>query len=816
MKNLELAKLFDKTADVLAIKGENAFRIAAYRRISRTLEELPEDVAVLLADGRLAEVPGIGESSVEKIREYLKSGRISEFEDLWSQVPAGVMQLMQIPSVGPKTAALLWNEQGITSPEQLRAALDQPNFGKLTEIPGLGAKKLDKIKQNIAYLEKSAGRVSLGIALPLAEEMVTFLKSLPGVEQAQYCGSLRRGRDTVGDIDIAVAADAKHAGAISEAITSHPATTEVLGAGSTKTSIRTLSGLQIDVRVLPAANWGAAILYFTGSKEHNIRLRELAIAKGLKLNERGLFKNTGEDQEGDGQCIASRTEEEIYAALDLAWIPPEMREDRGEIEWAKTMLKSSHTVYALDKTLSQLLSKLPESIPSGNSNADAIHKKHLPEILQLLDIGFKQFLPEVRWVDMVDIEENTIKAIEAVLIETLNPPLNRIKRTMPIEKAKATIANTGAEGYLEKCLRGEDWVKCDTKDGRDRIIKSLSQERKGVYLFRASSSGWTKQKIGYVGIAAKGTKNSSDLRYRLKDHFQDDSTADDFADKFLTLLRKEQTEAIPNQSKTNGWVSLEISDIQGDLHMHTTASDGGRSIEEMVAEAKRRGLSYVAITDHSKSSIQANGLRVERLLEHIKAIHAVAKEAAKSGMLVLAGSEVDILADGSLDYEDDVLAKLDWVVASPHAALSQEVEPATQRLVRVCANPYVHVIGHPTGRLIPNRKGIEPDMSKVIFAAARTGVALELNAHHLRLDLRDTHLKMVRDAGGVIEEGGGDGGGVPICINTDAHGFEDFDELRYGILTARRGWLRKQDILNARPVEGFKKWLKERKELAGW
>lgn len=642
MKNTELALLFDKTADVLAIQGANSFRVAAYRRIANTLVELPEEVAVLLADGRLAELPGVGESSIDKVREYLKSGHISEFEELWEQVPAGVMQLMQIPSVGPKTAALLWNEQGITSPEQLRAALELPGFGKLAEIPGLGAKKLEKIKQNLAFLEKSAGRVTLGAALSLAQEMVSFLKSLPGVEQAQYCGSLRRGRETVGDIDIVVAAEAKYAQAISDAITRHPATAEMIGAGLTKTSIRASGGLQVDVRVLPAENWGAAILYFTGSKEHNIRLREMAIVKGLKLNERGLFKGGGED-EGKaepndsgrptagarptpalrGENIASRTEEEIYAALDLAWIPPEMREDRGELE--------------------------------------EFRLKGAPEA----------------------------KAVK------------------------------GAKG----------------------------------------------------GKAAEST---------------------------------------PQRQSAGVWEVLEIKDIQGDLHMHTTASDGMRSIEEMVGEAKRRGLSYLAITDHSKSSIQANGLRVDRLLEHIKAIHAVAKEAAKSGMLVLAGSEVDILADGSLDYEDELLAQLDWVVASPHAALSQEVDPATQRLVRVCANPYVHVIGHPTGRLVPNRKGLEPDMAKVIFAAARNGVALELNAHHLRLDLRDTHLRMVRDAGGGV------GKGVPICINTDAHSFENFDELQYGILTARRGWLQRADVLNTRPVEGFKKWLKERKELAGW
>ncbi len=268
--------------------------------------------------------------------------------------------------------------------------------------------------------------------------------------------------------------------------------------------------------------------------------------------------------------------------------------------------------------------------------------------------------------------------------------------------------------------------------------------------------------------------------------------------------RGEIEEAIKNQKSKIKMELVELSDIRGDLHMHTKASDGSNTIEELVAEAKRRGYQYIAITDHSKSQFQANGLKSDRLLEHIKAIHAVAKEAEKSGMLVLAGSEVDILADGSLDYEDDLLAKLDWVVASPHAALTQEAEAATQRLVRAASNPYVSVIGHPTGRIVPSRRGLEPDMSKVIFAAARHGVALEINANYHRLDLRDTHVKMAVDAK------------VPICIDTDAHSLPEFDQMLYGILTARRGWATKADILNAKPLNAFKKWLKERKELAGW
>jgi DNA polymerase (family 10) len=273
----------------------------------------------------------------------------------------------------------------------------------------------------------------------------------------------------------------------------------------------------------------------------------------------------------------------------------------------------------------------------------------------------------------------------------------------------------------------------------------------------------------------------------------------------IELAMAEFAKLKTQNSKLKTWIELvEVADIRGDLHMHTVASDGANTIEEMMGEAKRRGYQYVAITDHSKSQFQANGLRADRLLGHIDAIHAVAREAEKSGILVLAGSECDILADGSLDYEDELLAKLDWVVASPHAALSQEPEAATARLVRACANPYVSVIGHPTGRIVPSRRGLEPDMQKVVFAAARSGVALEINANYHRLDLRDVHVRMAVEAG------------VPICIDTDAHSFSDFDQMVYGVLTARRGWARKGDVLNARTVGECRMWLAERRASSMW
>ncbi len=616
MKNQEIAHAFERTADILALLDENTFRVLALRKVARAIEEMPTPIEQVAAEGGLESVPGIGQSSADRIQEYLRTQRIAEFEEIAGQVPAGVLEIMKIPTVGPKTAALLWQEGGVTTIEGLKKEIDLGEKSELLKIKGLGAKKLSKMKENLTHLAASSGRIRIGEALPIALALSDFLRALPGVSAVQYCGSLRRGKETIGDIDIAVAAPVAQGAAIGQAVTAHPMCGSVIQLGETKTSFLTApgiggdAGVQVDVRVVPPESFGAAIQYFTGSKEHNVKLREMAIKMGLKVNEWGVYKVSGGGG-GKEEKIAGETEEGVYAALGLAWMPPEMRENHGELEWAAENFK-------------------PQSKPF--------------------------------------------------------------------------------------------------------------------------------------------TKNS-----------------------------KLET--------GNSKLFISLADLRGDLHMHTTASDGTCSIEQMVAEAKRRGYQYMAITDHSKSQFQANGLKADRLLEHIQAIHAVARDAAKGaggGILVLAGSEVDILADGSLDYEDDLLAQLDWVVASPHAALTQETDPATQRLVKAAANPYVCVLGHPTGRLIPSRRGLEPDMSKIIFAAARNGIALEINAHYFRLDLRDLHARMAVEAH------------VPLCINTDAHSVDGMDMMTYGILTARRAWATPADVLNAWPVEKFKKWLKERKEMAGW
>ena len=596
-RNQDIAELFNRAADVMALLEENSFRVLGTRKVARIIEDLPEDVKTLQDQNRLEQTPGIGKSTVDKISEFLRTGHISEFEELAGRVPAGVLEMLAISSVGVKTAHQLWKEAGITSVAELKKHLVE---GTMPKLKGFGEKKQLKIRQNMEFMEEAGKRIGIGWALPLAEAYCDTVAKVTGVSQVQYCGSLRRGKETIGDIDILVCSEAEAVPAITAAILAHEQTQQTVGAGETKISIRTRAGLQVDFRIVAAQHWGAALQYFTGSKEHNVRLRELAIKRGLKLNEWGLFR--------DQQSVAGENEPGIYTALELAWLPPEMREDRGEIELA---------------------------------------------------------------------------------------------------------------GLMYKRLRGESIKVTDSR-----------------------------------------------LEYLARD--------------------------IPAL-----WPVLQLSDMRGDLHSHTTASDGHCSIDDMIAEAKRRGYEYFAITDHSKSQVQANGLRVDRLMEHIKAIHAAA--AKVKGITIVAGSEVDILADGSLDYPDEVLQQLDWVVASPHSALSQESEAATARLIRAAANPLVDVIGHPTGRLVGGRRGLEPDMKAVIMAAARSGVALEINSHDLRLDLRDIHARMAVEAA------------VPLCINTDAHQREDMDKMIYGILTARRAWAQPGNVINTWPWDMIRRCQESRR-----
>ncbi len=562
-------------ADILELTGGNPFRINAFARAARTIEELPQDVSEI-DPKELSTIPGIGKGTAERITEFLETGQIAEHQQLAATVPVGLLKLLAIPGLGPKTVAMLWKERGITCEDDLRKALDE---GTLVGLRGMGEKKIENIRRNIEFISTAGQRARIGKAMPLALWLIHKLEKVKGVKKAAYAGSLRRGRETVGDIDLLVAADTKDARRISDAFIKLIPDVEVLGSGETKTSIRVsedAGGLQVDLRIVKPESFGAALLYFTGSKEHNIELRERAIRQKMTLNEYGLFKQ-------DSQAmVAGTTEEEVYKALGLAWIPPELREARGEIDLAEA--------------------------------------NRLPKL-------------------------------------------------------------------------------------------------------------------------------------------------------------------------------VELSDIKAELHTHTTASDGTWSIRELALAAAERGFHTLAVTDHSRSQVQARGLTIERLEQHIAAVREVAAE-LKGTITILAGSEVDILSDGTLDYPDSVLKELDVVVASPHAALTQDSARATQRLLAAIENPFVTILGHPTGRLIGRREGLSPDIHAICKAAAQRGIALEINANHYRLDLRDNHVRVALEAG------------AKIAINTDAHGKVDLDELIYGVLTARRAGATKNDIVNCYSRTALLKWIR--------
>ncbi len=585
--NQELARRFEEMAAALELTGANPFRINAHTKVARLLEEMSADIAALAKDGgikRLTAIDGIGEGSAKKIVEYLDTGRIEEHDALMNEVPRGLFDVLNIPGLGPKTVKLMWEKADITDLESLRKALAS---GELEDLPRMGRKTIENIKDALEFAAKAGERRRLGDALPVAEGVVEELRKVKGVRQIEYAGSLRRGKETIGDIDIL--ASTSDPEALSEAFRGMKGVTKVLAAGETKSSVRLDLGMQIDLRIVDEAAFGAALMYFTGSKEHNVLLRERAIRMDMRLNEYGLFPHDHDDDQDQDQTppqrrgvkpVAAKTEKAIYRKLKLAWIPPELREDRGEIS--------------------------------------AAEQDQLPKL-------------------------------------------------------------------------------------------------------------------------------------------------------------------------------IELDEIKAELHSHTTASDGKFSIDELAAEAKRRGYHTIAITDHSKSSVQANGLSPDRLRKHIEAIREA--DERTPGITILAGSEVDIHAGGSLDYEDDLLAELDVVVASPHASLKQEPQKATARLLAAIEHPLVHILGHPTGRLINTRAGLSPDIHALIEAAVEHETALELNANYLRLDLRDSHLKAAVE------------GGALIAINTDAHSSVHFDYLRYGILTARRGWLTRSSCINTWGREKLRKWM---------
>lgn len=580
--NAQLAAKFDLMSDVLQLIDANRFKVAAYQRASRALGDLSADVAGIAEDGgvkALTAIDGIGKGLAEKIVEFIETEKIAEIDAALSEVPAGVIAMLDIPGLGPKKVKLLWDDGGIESIAALKTALEGD---ALAELPGMGKKTLDNLRKSIAFAESSGGRVRIADAMRVAERVVEAMRGAPGVTATDYAGSLRRGKETIGDVDILVACDSPddEAAAIGEHFRGLDCVAEVLAAGATKSSVRTEDGLQIDLRVIDTERYGAALLYFTGSKEHNVKLRERAIKQKLTLNEYGLWKQGDDTTDAAGKPVAAKTEADIYKKLTLVWIAPPLREDRGEIDLA----------------------------------------------------------------------------------------------------------------------------------------------------------------------------------------------ADDALPKLI-----------------------ELADIQAELHAHTTASDGHWSILELAEAVRERGMHTIAVTDHSRSSAIANGLDNDRLVKHIAAIHEANERV--EGITILAGSEVDILADGTLDYPDELLAQLDIVVASPHAALGQDPKKATARLLAAIQNPHVHILGHPTGRIINRREGLSPDMPALFAAAAEHDVAMEINANHYRLDLRDTHARTAIEAG------------CKLAIDTDAHGPGDLDELRYGILTAQRAGATKADVINCMTAAKLHKWL---------
>jgi DNA polymerase (family 10) len=582
--NAALAEIFDEMAALLELTGANVFRVNAHRRVARELRDLSADVADLARDPKqLTAIEGIGEGSARKIVEFVRTGRVKEHDELLAAVPAGLLDVMRVPGLGPKTVKLLWEQAGVTDLATLHAALDG---GRLAGLPRMGEKTIAKIKSALSFVEHAAERTPLGLAHRVAAQVLARLRGAAGRGARIECaGSLRRGLDTIGDLDVVVAA--KEAAPIAKAFTTMPEVRSVVGAGETECSVRLESGMQADLRIVPPESWGAALLYFTGSKQHNVTLRERAVKRGMRLNEYGLFpaaEGAGDDrppQERGVKPVAAVTEEEIYAALDLPWIPPELREDRGEFD---------------------------------------------------------------------------------------QPPPKLLERR----------------------------------------------------------------------------------------------------------------------------------EIRAELHAHTVASDGHWTIAELAREAKRRGFHTVAVTDHSKSSAQAGGLSEDALRAHIEAVRRANDEI--DGIEILAGSEVDILGDGRLDYGDDLLAQLDIVVAAPHVALSQEPKVATERLLKAIRHPLVHVIAHPTGRIVGRRAGLAPDMAQIVAAAAEHRTALEVNANWHRLDLRDAHVRSAVDAGALI------------AINTDAHSAEDMDHLPFGVTTARRGWLTATRCVNTWSAKKIRAWLKEKRE----
>lgn len=566
--NFEVAQRFAELADYLEILGENPFKTRAYRNAARALETLPEPIAKVAAEKRLGDIAGFGDAIQAKTKDILATGTTKALEEARSKAPATVLELIGLPGVGPKTVSTLFGEYGIDSLAALEKAIDEH---KIRHLAGFGEKTEAKLKDSIERKKKYGKRMLLSDARDLGRTLIELISANPEVGQMAQAGSARRGVETVGDIDIVATSTDPHT--TMKAFVGLPQVATVLASSDQITRVLLSSGVEADLKLVYPGDFGTLLHHFTGSREHNIRLREMAERKGLKISEYGVFR-------GDEKLPIGDSEDALYAAIGLSVIPVALRENRGEIE--------------------------------------------------------------------------------------------------------AALAGT-----------------------------------------------------------------------------------------------------LPNL--------IQLSDIKGDMHAHTTASDGKASIEQMALAAKARGYEYMAITDHSQMLVIANGLTPERVREQIK---QVKETSDKVGIKIFTGTECDIKGDGTLDFPDDLLSELDFVIASIHSRFKMERDEMTARMIRAIENPNVDLIAHPTGRLLNQREPYEVDIDAVIAAAARTSTALEINSFPDRLDLSDVNARAAKDAG------------VMIMIDTDAHRPEDYDLIEYGVTVAQRAWIEAKNVWNTHSVGEVEAWLR--------
>jgi DNA polymerase (family 10) len=571
MENKGIADIFTAIADILDIEGENPFRVRSYRNAARTIEDLSQSLESMVKTGMdLEEIPGIGKSIREKIEEIISTGKCHFLEELRVQVPAGLTEFLKLEGLGPKKVKVLYDQLGIDSVDRLEKAAQA---GRLRNLAGMGLKTEEKILKSIEKYRAGVGRFKLSVGFIYAQALLEYLKEVPGVRRLDPAGSFRRRKETIGDLDIlAICARGCQ---IMDRLAKYGEVAEIIAKGETKSSVRLQCGLQVDVRVLDEESYGAALHYFTGSKAHNVAIRDRAKELGLKISEYGVFRSQ------DDKRISGAKEEDIFKAVGLPLIPPELREDRGEIQAAE-------------------------------------------------------------------------------------------------------------QGMLPRLI--------------------------------------------------------------------------------------------------------ELSDIRGDLQMHSTATDGKNSIAEMAQKAKEMSYAYIAITDHSKAVRVAGGLDEKGLARHLKEIDKV--DAQVSGFRLLKGVEVDILPDGSLDLQDDILKECDVVLASVHSRFNMEEKEMTQRIVKALKNPNVNILAHPTGRLILEREAYKVNLKEVFQAALDYGVVLEINAYPDRLDLRDVDARMAKEMG------------AKLAISTDAHSAAQLAMMKFGVFTARRGWIEAKDVINTLPLEKMRKILK--------